>query len=203
MTPEAMRSAWRNDGFFYMRGMVEPELVRRIEAEVIAAIRSDPPEKHPDRDRLSLRQGLLHLSGEAAERDGGQPRGPHRQGVQLPRVRRDARRRTRRDIADIVAQLLGEPDIDCFQSQFIFKNPGVIGQPWHQDSYYFRFDRQPQVGVWLALSEATLENGCLWVVPGLAREARDLRAHPRPAAGGQPRLPGDRHPGRRRARCRR
>ena len=65
----------------------------------------------------------------------------------------------------LAADLLG-PDIDCFQSQFIFKNPGVIGQPWHQDSYYFRFDKQPQVGVWVAISEATLENGCLWVVPG-------------------------------------
>jgi ectoine hydroxylase-related dioxygenase (phytanoyl-CoA dioxygenase family) len=68
-------------------------------------------------------------------------------------------------IVDVVADILG-PDIDCFQSQFIFKNPGVIGQPWHQDSYYFRFDRQPQVGVWVALSRATLENGCLWVLPG-------------------------------------
>ncbi len=65
----------------------------------------------------------------------------------------------------VVAGLLG-PDIDCFQSQFIFKNPGVIGQPWHQDSYYFRFDRQQQVGGWVALSRATLENGCLWVLPG-------------------------------------
>jgi ectoine hydroxylase-related dioxygenase (phytanoyl-CoA dioxygenase family) len=45
----------------------------------------------------------------------------------------------------------------------------VIGQPWHQDSYYFRFDTQPQVGVWVALSRATLENGCLWVLPGSHR----------------------------------
>lgn len=68
-------------------------------------------------------------------------------------------------VVDIVEEILG-PDLDCFQSQFIFKNPGVIGQPWHQDSYYFDFDLQPQVGVWLALSRATLENGCLWVLPG-------------------------------------
>ncbi|MGH8239943.1 MAG: phytanoyl-CoA dioxygenase family protein, partial [Steroidobacteraceae bacterium] len=77
-----------------------------------------------------------------------------------------AREVAQRDaIVDRVAEILG-PELDCFQSQFILKNPGVIGQPWHQDSYYFRFDRQPQVGVWLALSRATLENGCLWVLPG-------------------------------------
>lgn len=53
-----------------------------------------------------------------------------------------------------------------FQSMFILKNPGAWGQPWHQDSYYFNFDQQPQVGLWLAISEATLENGCLSVLPG-------------------------------------
>lgn len=53
-----------------------------------------------------------------------------------------------------------------FNSQYIFKNPGVWGQPWHQDSLYFFFDRMPQVGVWLATSRATVENGCLFVAPG-------------------------------------
>jgi phytanoyl-CoA hydroxylase len=67
--------------------------------------------------------------------------------------------------ADIVAGLLGE-DIDVFQSMFILKNPGAWGQPWHQDSYYFNFDQQPQIGLWLAISEATVENGCLYVLPG-------------------------------------
>ena len=70
----------------------------------------------------------------------------------------------------LVTPLLGA-EIDCFLSQFIFKNPEAWGQPWHQDSYYFPFDRGPQVGVWLAVSEATLENGCLHVVPGSHREA--------------------------------
>ena len=71
-------------------------------------------------------------------------------------------------VADIVADLIG-PDVDVFQSQFILKNAGAWGQPWRQDSYYFPFDHQPQVGVWLAISEATLENGCLSVLPGSHR----------------------------------
>jgi ectoine hydroxylase-related dioxygenase (phytanoyl-CoA dioxygenase family) len=72
-------------------------------------------------------------------------------------------------VLDLAAGLIG-PDLDCFLSQFIFKNAGALGQPWHQDSYYFRFDRTPQVGVWLAVTEATLENGCLHVLPGSHRE---------------------------------
>jgi ectoine hydroxylase-related dioxygenase (phytanoyl-CoA dioxygenase family) len=63
------------------------------------------------------------------------------------------------------------PEVDCFLSQFIFKNPGAWGQPWHQDSYYFPFDpARPICGTWLAVTEATLENGCLHVVPGSHRE---------------------------------
>lgn len=82
-------------------------------------------------------------------------------------------------ITSVVAGVLG-PDIDCFNSQFIFKNPGAWGQPWHQDSLYFNFDRYPQVGVWVATSPATEVNGCLYIAPGshtepLHRHVPDFR----------------------------
>ena len=69
----------------------------------------------------------------------------------------------------VMGDLLG-PDIDCFLSQFIFKNPGAIGQPWHQDSLYFPFEPDHQVGVWLAVTDATPDNGPLSVLPGSHRE---------------------------------
>ena len=74
------------------------------------------------------------------------------------------------NLCNILEDILG-PNIDCFLSQFIFKNPGAWGQPWHQDSSYFPFDREPQVAAWLATSEATLENGCLVVLPGSHQES--------------------------------
>lgn len=69
----------------------------------------------------------------------------------------------------IISGVLGD-NVDCFNSQFIFKNPGALGQPWHQDSLYYNFDRAPQVGVWLATSKATIDNGCLFVAPGSHKE---------------------------------
>ena len=77
-------------------------------------------------------------------------------------------------MTSIAASVLGTDDLDCFLSQFIFKNPGAWGQPWHQDSHYFLFGPhnggRPIVGLWLAVTEATLENGCLHVIPGSHRE---------------------------------
>ena len=70
-------------------------------------------------------------------------------------------------VTGIVSEVLGADEVDCFLSQFIFKAPGAWGQPWHQDSYYFPFEpARPVVGIWLAVTEATLDNGCLSVVPG-------------------------------------
>ena len=69
----------------------------------------------------------------------------------------------------VIGDLLG-PDVDCFLSQFIFKNPGAIGQPWHQDSLYFPFEPDHQVGVWLAVTDATPTKGPLSVLPASHRE---------------------------------
>ena len=73
-------------------------------------------------------------------------------------------------VVDPVSALI-TPDIDVFLSQFIFKAPGAWGQPWHQDSFYFPFEpARPVVGVWLAVTAATLTNGCLHALPGSQTE---------------------------------
>jgi phytanoyl-CoA hydroxylase len=75
------------------------------------------------------------------------------------------------ELRPVITTLLGTDDVDCFLSQFIFKNPGAWGQPWHQDSFYFPFEpARPIIGLWLAVTEATLDNGCLHVLPGSHRE---------------------------------
>ena len=75
------------------------------------------------------------------------------------------------EVVDLVSTLIGSDDVDVFLSQFIFKTAGAWGQPWHQDSFYFPFEpARPVVGVWLAVTEATLANGCLLVLPGSQTE---------------------------------
>ena len=53
------------------------------------------------------------------------------------------------------------------QSMYIFKQPGIGGQVvWHQDSSFLYTEPDSVVGLWLALEDATVENGCLWALPG-------------------------------------
>ncbi len=52
------------------------------------------------------------------------------------------------------------------QSMYIFKQPRIGGEVgWHQDSTFLHTEPQNIVGLWFALEDATLENGCLWAIP--------------------------------------
>jgi len=49
----------------------------------------------------------------------------------------------------------------------IFKQPGIGGEvTWHQDGSFLYTVPQSVTGFWFALEDATLENGCMWVLPG-------------------------------------
>jgi phytanoyl-CoA hydroxylase len=54
-----------------------------------------------------------------------------------------------------------------WQTMYIFKQPGIGGEVrWHQDASYL-ISKPPDVtGIWIAIEDAGLENGCLWVQPG-------------------------------------
>ena len=53
------------------------------------------------------------------------------------------------------------------QSMYIFKQPNIGGEvSCHQDSTFLYTEPIDIAGLWFALEDATLENGCLWAIPG-------------------------------------
>lgn len=53
------------------------------------------------------------------------------------------------------------------QGMYIFKQPRIGGEvTCHQDSTFLYTEPQHIAGLWFALEDATLENGCLWAIPG-------------------------------------
>ena len=54
-----------------------------------------------------------------------------------------------------------------FQSMALLKPPGGVEKPWHQDNAYFSTENPDSViGTWIALDDATIENGCMHFLPG-------------------------------------
>ncbi len=68
---------------------------------------------------------------------------------------------------EAVTRLVGLVSPLLLQSMYIFKAPGVGGEVVsHQDATFLYTEPMTCTGLWLALEDATLENGCLWALPG-------------------------------------
>jgi ectoine hydroxylase-related dioxygenase (phytanoyl-CoA dioxygenase family) len=155
------RSAWQRDGFFIRRGFAREPVMQRMLTRVVALCRG-----HAAGEDVSPALVVPEARGNPAARS------PEELVSKVFRLHRDgvfAEFARDEGILALVADLLGD-DLDCFLSQFIFKMPGAYGQPWHQDALYFAMEPDAQLGVWLAVTEATLDNGCLHVLPGSHRE---------------------------------
>jgi phytanoyl-CoA hydroxylase len=71
---------------------------------------------------------------------------------------------------------LGITDPIVLQSMFIFKSAGTGGPvPPHQDATFLYTDPVSVHGFWIALDDATRDNGCMWAMPGSHTRPVDVR----------------------------
>lgn len=68
-------------------------------------------------------------------------------------------------IVSLLTEMIS-PNVKCMQSMLFIKAAGKPGQAWHQDEDYIPTRDRSLCGVWIAMDDATLENGCLWLIPG-------------------------------------
>jgi phytanoyl-CoA hydroxylase len=75
---------------------------------------------------------------------------------------------------------LGIVDPLLLQSMYIFKQPRIGGEvTCHHDATFLYTEPLRLFGLWFALEYATIENGCLWAIPGghkLGLKSRFVRA---------------------------
>ncbi len=74
-----------------------------------------------------------------------------------------------RVFAELCHDLVG-PNARLYHDQAVYKKPEKPRRfPWHQDNGYTFVTPQQYLTCWVALTDATTENGCPHVVPGLHR----------------------------------
>jgi phytanoyl-CoA hydroxylase len=117
----------------------------------------DPAGKAPDEIELQVRK-YWGFSGEAAV---------------FRRILRPGGR-----LRSVVDGLIGADPI-LFQEMALVKPPFIGSEkPWHQDNAYFSVEPLDAVlGVWIALDDAAVENGCMHVIPGTHREGAVRHHH--------------------------
>jgi hypothetical protein len=71
-------------------------------------------------------------------------------------------------VVRILRELVGE-NVEFLSVKPVFKNSATtFASPWHQDWHYWL--GAPKISVWIALDDATPENGCLKMIPGSHRK---------------------------------
>ena len=153
---------FQEDGFLIVRGLLDgPRIdVMKARAHTIARGEAD----HVPEGQLQVELGVV-----SGERDADDYANSLRKMSHVAFID-DVFRNHAKDvhILDCVEALLG-PDLKLYQDQLFMKPPRIGSrQPYHQDQPLgFHVDPPDRmVTCWAALDEATIDNGCMWMLPG-------------------------------------
>jgi ectoine hydroxylase-related dioxygenase (phytanoyl-CoA dioxygenase family) len=146
-----LHSAYSQDGYLICEKLVDDATVQALRDETVAivcgqrgAVQGVVPQEHTDES--ALREVLaIHF--------------PHKISPLMHAMLAYPA------IVDVLTQIIG-PDVKAMQSMLFVKNAGKPGQAWHQDETFIPTTDHSLVGAWIALDEATIDNGCLWIQPG-------------------------------------
>lgn len=180
----AMRAAYDRDGFLVVEGFASPKDCSALSDRIDSLIEAWEAPASPTvfgahaADRYFLESGdrIRFFFEAGAVDDAGRPTRPvptalNKIGHALHDLDPVFDRFFRSNRFRALSQGLGLHDPRLLQSMVIFKQPG-IGAPvgMHQDATFLRTDPPSVTGFWIALEDATLDNGCLLAVPGGHRE---------------------------------
>jgi phytanoyl-CoA hydroxylase len=154
--PEEAVTFYQENGFLVIEDCIPPEGVAELRAETAAVCRGErgafggitaPAPGESDADVLQ-RYLCLHF--------------PHKISPTMKSYV------THPAYVDVLTKIIG-PNVKCMQSMLFIKASGKPGQAWHQDEFFIPTRDRSLTGGWLALDDATVENGCLWILPGSHR----------------------------------
>lgn len=146
---------YREHGVVILRGAFSPAEVQALRDETLAICRGERGDF----------QGIDRVPGETPEETLARYlciHFPHK----LSRLMRETLAHPR--IVEALAPVIG-PNVKCMQSMLFIKAAGKPGQAWHQDEFYIPTRDRSLTGAWIALDDATEDNGCLWAIPGSHR----------------------------------
>jgi phytanoyl-CoA hydroxylase len=69
-------------------------------------------------------------------------------------------------LGKMASQLAGVDGIRIWHDQALIKRPWANPTAWHLDTPFWSFSDRNAISIWVALDNATLENGCLFFIPG-------------------------------------
>lgn len=152
--PQQVQLEYSKNGYFVLKGVFSKDEIHSLHAETIALCSSE---------RGDLIGASVITNGAASPEEAMQRvlaiHFPHKVSELMKETL------TQPSIVRALKAVIG-PDIKCMQSMLFVKNAGKPGQAWHQDEFYIPTRDKSLAGVWIALDDARIDNGGLWMHPG-------------------------------------
>lgn len=73
-------------------------------------------------------------------------------------------------IGKMATELSGADGIRVWHDQALIKRPWANPTSWHVDTPFWSFSDRRALSIWVALDDVTLENGCMFFIPGSHKE---------------------------------
>lgn len=176
-------AAWERDGYLMVHGAVSPAACRELVAratEIVEEAAGDPVSVFSTHEQTRTSDEWFLSSGgqvrcffeEAAFTADGELAVPLERAInKIGHAQHDVDdaydRFARAPVMAAVTAALGVAEPLLVQSMHIFKQPHIGGEVGcHQDATFLFTDPLSVIGLWVALEDATLDNGCLWAEPG-------------------------------------
>ena len=74
-------------------------------------------------------------------------------------------------LGKMASELAGVDGMRIWHDQALIKQPWANPTGWHLDNPYWSYSSRAAITIWLALDDATLQNGCLYFLPGAQKSA--------------------------------
>jgi phytanoyl-CoA hydroxylase len=183
MLDAALRKQWEEDGFLVLPDFVTADACDRLVARALEMLGVFDPStisvfstkrQTTTTDQYFLESGdkvRFFLEEEAVDDDGRLNRPKELAVNKIGHAQHDLdpvfASFSRTPALAGLAAWLGFSDPRLLQSMYIFKQPEIGGEVvCHQDSTFLYTEPETVVGFWFALEDATVDNGCLWALPG-------------------------------------
>ncbi len=75
-------------------------------------------------------------------------------------------------IGKMAADLAQVDGIRVWHDQALFKRPWANPTAWHLDTPFWSFSHRQALSIWIALDDVTIQNGCLYFLPGTQKETQ-------------------------------
>ena len=75
------------------------------------------------------------------------------------------------ELGEMVSRLAGVDGMRIWHDQTLQKLPWANPTAWHLDNPFWSFHSRQAISIWIALDDATLQNGCMCYIPGTHRTA--------------------------------